>query len=174
MNCLKRTKAFFLLGIITLLCCCFSFTVSVHRFYLSLSEVHCNTKKHSLNVSCKLFTEDLETALSKSSGKKIKLTATSSSKEINNLLATYLNNNFKINIGGQLLKLTYIGFEIEDDAIWCYLETTNFKGKGKVAVYDSLLYDDFPDQSNMVNFYWNEVSKSAKLSNPEKMVMFAF
>jgi hypothetical protein len=174
MNILKLKRKIILISAGIILLTGSSFISPMHRFYLSLTEVHVDTKKHTLNISCKMFTDDLETALNKNNSKKIEISGTSKSKELDGLLIDYLNKNFKINVDGKLLKLKYVGFEIENDGIWCYMEVTGFTGKGNVAVYDSLLYDDFPEQSNLVNFYWDEESKSAKLSNPDKMVEFKF
>lgn len=150
-----------------------AFTVP-HRFYLSLTEVRVNTQKKTLDVSCKLFTDDLEDALQKKYGKKIDLATSTKNKDVQALLSKYINENFKINVGGRLQTLSFVGYEVETDATWCYLETVPFTGKGTVAVYNTLLYEFLPEQSNMVNFYWDEADKSAKMSNPEKMTEFTF
>ena len=145
-----------------------------HRFYLSLTEVRVDTQKKTLDVSSKLFTDDLEDALLKKYGKKIDLATGTKDKNVQALLSRYINENFKINVGGQLQTLSFVGYEVETDATWCYLETVPFTAKGTVAVYNTLLYDYLPDQSNMINFYWDDQDKSAKLSNPEKMTEFKF
>jgi hypothetical protein len=151
-----------------------AFSKPAHRFYLSLAEVRADTKKQTLDVSCKLFTEDLEEALLRKYGKKTDLATSQKNKEVEALLSRYINENFRINVGGKLQTLTFVGFETETDATWCYLETVPFISKGKVSVMNTLLYDYLPEQSNMINFYWDDVEKSAKLVNPEKMTEFEF
>ncbi len=158
-----------------------SFAPILHKYYLSLTEVHINTTKHTLDVSSKLFTDDLELELGKIANKKIDLSTSIKNKpslpagrEIEQLLFNYLDKNFKINVGGKLLKLKYIGYEVENDAVWCYLEVTDFKGKGTISILNTLLYDSFSEQSNLINVSWNGVIKSGKLSNPEKLAEFIF
>lgn len=151
-----------------------AFSRPVHRFYLSLTEVRVDTKKKTMDVSCKLFTDDLEELLLKKYGKKIDLATSTKDKAVQALLGRYISDNFRISVGGQVQALSFIGYETETDAVWCYLETAPFSGKGTVSVYDALLYDYLPDQSNMINFYWNDQDKSAKLSNPEKKAEFIF
>jgi RNA recognition motif-containing protein len=151
-----------------------AFVIPVHRFYLSLTEVRVDSKKQTLDVSCKLFTDDLENALFKKYGKKIDLASSTKNKDVQSLLHKYINENFRINVGGRLLTLTFVGFETETDATWCYLESVPFTSKGKVSILNTLLYDYLPEQSNMVNFYWDDAEKSAKLVNPEKTVDFVF
>lgn len=150
------------------------FTNSVHRFYLSLTEVRVNTQKQTLDVSCKLFTDDLEDLLFRKYGKKIDLATSLKNKDVQALLNKYINENFRINVGGKLQVLSFVGFETETDATWCYLESVPFISKGKVSVLNTLLYDYLPEQSNMINFYWDDAEKSAKLVNPEKMTEFDF
>ena len=148
--------------------------VPVHKYYLSLTEVQINTQKHTLDLSCKLFIDDLESVLGKIENKKIDLSLSVKSKEVEQLLFNYLNKNFKINVGGKLQKLEYVGYEIENDAIWCYLEVSHFKEKGTVSILNTLLYESFPEQSNLINITWDGVSKTAKLSNPDKLAEFVF
>lgn len=151
-----------------------SFAPVLHKYYLSLTEVHVNTKKHTLDVSSKLFTDDLEFALGKIANKKIDLSSSVKNSEVEKLLFNYLDKNFKINVGGKLLKLEYVGYEVENDAVWCYLEVSDFKGTGTVSIFNTLLYESFPYQTNLINVTWDGVTKSGKLVNPEKLAEFVF
>src|SRR3954465_2342312 len=93
-----------------------AFTVPAHRFYLSLTEIRIDSKKQTLDVSCKLFTDDLEDALLKKYGKKFDLATSSKNKEVQALVNKYINENFKVNVGGKLQTLAFVGFETETDA----------------------------------------------------------
>jgi hypothetical protein len=151
-----------------------AFTTPVHKFYLSLTEVRVDTKKQTLDVSTKLFTDDLENAIQKKYGKKVDLASSTKNKEIHALLHRYITEHFNINVAGTAIKLTFVGFETEADATWCYLESAPFFSKGKITITNTLLYDYLPEQSNMINFYWDHEEKSAKLVNPEKTTEFDF
>ncbi len=167
----KKIKAIFLSIILILL---FNSFIPLHKYYLSLTEVTINSEKHTLDVCSKLFIDDLELELGKIVNKKIDLSIALKSKEVEQLLFNYLNKNFKINVGGKLQKLEYVGYEIENDAIWCYMEVAHFKEKGTISILNTLLYEHFPEQSNLINITWDGVSKTAKLSNPEKLAEFIF
>jgi hypothetical protein len=145
-----------------------------HRFYLSLTEIHIDSKKQTMDISCKLFTDDLQDALFKKYGKKIDIASSAKNKDVEALLEKYINENFRITIGGKSEKLSFVGFETETDATWCYLEKVPFKDKGKVSIMNTLLYDYLPEQSNMVNFYWDDLDKSGKVTNPEKTIELEF
>src|SRR3989344_3020172 len=146
-----------------------SFTPIMHKYYVGLTEVNIDSKKHTLDVSTKLFMDDLEAGLLKSANKKVDLSISVNNKEVQALLMNYLDANFKVNVGGKLLKLKFVGYEVENDAVWCYSEVTNFKGKGTVSILNTLLYESFPEQANLMNVNWDGVSKSVRLSNPDKL-----
>ena len=150
----------------------FSFA-PLHRYYFSFSEIKVDTKKNILNVSCKLFTDDLENALNKIMHKKF-VPGYTTDKQNSELLAKYLQEHFKISIAGKPLKLEFIGYENEGDATWCYLEISKFAQQGKIIIMNDLLFDLLPEQTNIIQFYWNEINKSQKLVNPEKEAMFEF
>lgn len=171
---LENRKRAFICGTSIVLILALSSFVSKHKYYLSLTEVHVNTEKHTLDVSSKLFIDDLEFELGKIANKKIDLSTSTKNKEVEVLLFNYLNKNFKVNVGGDLQKMEYVGYEVENDAVWCYMEVTNFKGAGTVSILNSLLYQSFPEQSNLINVTWDGELKSARLSNPDKMAEFIF
>ena len=152
----------------------YSFTPVMHKYYVGLMEINIDSKKHTLNVSTKLFMDDLELELGKIHNRKFDLSISTKDKEVETILASYLDKNFKINVGGKLMKLKYVGYEVENDAVWCYSEVINFKGKGTVSILNTLLYENFSEQANLMNVSWDGVSKSVKLSNPDKLAEFEY
>ncbi len=148
--------------------------IPAHKYYFSLSEVRVDTQKKTLNVSCRMFTDDIQTALDNIYHKKIDLANSKENKEVQNLVNKYVTDHFKITVAGKPLKLSFVGFENEDDATWCYLEAPQFSQKGKITIIDDLLFNLFPDQTNIIQFYWDKINKSQKLINPEKEAMFEF
>ena len=51
----------------------FLFAGKPHPFYLSITEMKYNDKSKSLEISCKMFTGDLEDALKKTTNKSVDL-----------------------------------------------------------------------------------------------------
>ena len=99
-----------------------SFSPVMHKYYVGLTEVNIHSKKRTLDVSTKLFMDDLEAGLLKSFNTKVDLSTSVNNKEVQELLMNYLDANFRINVGGKLLKLKFVGYEVENDAVWCYSE----------------------------------------------------
>ena len=62
-----------------------SFTPIIHKYYVGLTEVNIDSKKHTLDVSTKLFMDDLEAGLLKSINKKVDLSISVNNKEVQTL-----------------------------------------------------------------------------------------
>jgi hypothetical protein len=144
-----------------------------HPYYVSVSEIKIDTEKGFVNVSCRMFTEDLQNAIYKLYQEKIDLMQNNESNK--KLLAQYINERLKIVVGDKAVVLKFIGFEIEEEATWCYLENTSLLKGGKVQILNTLLYDFLPEQSNLIHCYYNNLDrKSYKLNNPDKLAVFEF
>jgi hypothetical protein len=171
----SKKKLIFPMGLGLLLLFC-SLAV-VHRYYFSLSELKVDTKKKSLELSCKLFTDDIEDALLKLNHNKVDLATSEKNSAVQIQVEHYLHERFKIVINGIPIETHLIGFEAENEVTWFYLEgTVNTKTPAPVniKISNSLLYDFIPEQTNLLHFTWNDQERTEKLTNPDKEVGFAF
>jgi IS30 family transposase len=71
-------------------------------------------------------------------------------------------------VAGKPVSFQLIGYEIEEEATWCYLEAASFPGTGAVEIHNRLLYDYLPEQTNLVHYYRDGQRSSYKLVNPEE------
>lgn len=151
-----------------------------HPFYVSVSEVRMDTRAQTLTLSCRLFTNDLEDALTRLYARPFDLQNAKDDKTVHAVLDEYVQKRFSIGIAGMLQKLRFLGLEQEDDATWCHWESTNFAAtlslsKGSsLTVTNALLYDFLPDQVNVIHIYADETRQSTRLVNPERSAAFVF
>lgn len=147
---------------------------SAHPFYVGVAEVRMDTQKSTLTVSCRLFTDDLENALTRLYARPFDLQESADDPAVKNFVGRYITQRFGIGIAGTVQRLSFVGMEKEDEATWCYLESSNFTGAGSVTVTNSLLYDFLPDQVNIIHVYLDGRRQSARLVNPDKSAGFRF
>lgn len=160
-------------GVLLLLC---SFSIG-HRYYFSLSEMKVDTQKRSIELSCKLFTDDIEEALFKLNHSKVDLAGSEKNKLVQQQVERYLHERFKTVINGVPVSFHLIGFEVENDVTWFYMESaliSKASGSVKIKVTNSLLYDFIPDQTNLTHVTCNDKEQTEKLVNPEKELEFVF
>lgn len=131
-----------------------------HPFYISLTEIRYNPANKSLEIAQKIFWDDLEVALGDIHKTKVDFLQPTDRKALEEMAKTYLLEKNEIRINGQKVTLSYLGFEIEEEAVWFYLEAQRVPLPKTVEVYNSVLIQHFEGQQNIVNFYMDRKPKS--------------
>ena len=135
-----------------------------HPFHVSVCDVEFNDKTKSLEISQRIFLDDLEEALRKKSGwTTLDVVNPSDKKRFDALMKEFVIENLSLEINNKPVKLSYLGHELESDAIWCYLEVTGVNNLTTIGVENSVLIDTFPDQVNLVHVKKEGKIRSLKL-----------
>jgi hypothetical protein len=145
-----------------------------HPYYVSVTDIKYKESEKTLQVSCRVFTNDLENALKKIYNKPVDLLHPKDKTVTEKLLAHYILDHLKISINGKVQTLDFIGYEKEEEATWTYFEIKNAEPPKKLNIENSILYDLLPLQINMVHAEVNGTKKSFKVTNPEKEIEFGF
>jgi hypothetical protein len=147
---------------------------AAHPFYLGVTHFKLNSKSNTLETSVKLFTNDFETSLKKLNGKTVDLINGSNKEEINKLINKYLQAHLIIKVNEKNAAFDYIGYEIEKDVTWIYVEYKKIKSLKSLSIENTLLYDSFDKQTNIIRVETTAGEQNSKISFPEKSVKFAF
>lgn len=147
---------------------------ALHPFYVSVTEIHHNGKDKTLEISCKIFADDMEDILEKNYKKSVDLSSAKQTSQNNNLIADYVNGHLSVITDGKLRKLQYLGFEKEAEAVYCYFEVTEVPSLKKLELTNSLLQDFTSEQINIMHVVVNGNRKSYKLDYPQKNATFGF
>ncbi|WP_026898654.1 DUF6702 family protein [Daejeonella oryzae] len=122
--------------------------VQAHKFYTSLTQIEYNPQNKSAEVIINLFTDDMETALSRQFNRKIK----STDADFNKYCYQYLDKKFQITDSkNQVLKNHYVGIELKRDMLSLYLEVKTSKGLNNMRLKQQSLMEISDDQNNIVN-----------------------
>ncbi|RDC62943.1 DUF6702 family protein [Adhaeribacter pallidiroseus] len=146
----------------------------LHPFFVSITEIRQNEKTKNLEVSSRIFFDDLEKTLEKKYKVKVNILKPENPRQVNELIASYLQERLQIRVNGKLVKLKYLGFEIEEEAAWCYLEAPQTTLLKRLDIEDAILFDAHPLQQNMVHVTVGNKRLSTKLDNPESRYTFQF
>jgi hypothetical protein len=150
---------------------CLSF---FHPFYVSVTEVNHNAKAQSVEISCRMFYDDLEHVLEKQYKTRLDIVKPASKDQMNKLLNDYIHKHLVIKVDGKALNPSYLGYEIQEDGAWAYLEVKGIAKAQKIEVHDDLLYTEHTEQINMIHVTVNGQRKSTKLDNPASDATFSF
>ncbi len=150
---------------------CFSL---FHPFFVSVTEITHDAGKQELQVSCRIFYDDLENALKTKYKTRVDILHPVDRKAVDALVADYLGRHLVISVGGQKVAVKYLGYQIEEEAAWCYLVAANVPAAKQVEVKDDILYDEHAEQINMIHVIVGGQRKSTKLDNPAAAASFSF
>jgi hypothetical protein len=131
-----------------------------HPFYISLTEIKYNSKENSLEISQKIFWDDLEVQLAELHEGKIDFLKPKDKADLDRKLKQYILQNNEILVNGKKAALSYLGYEIEEDAAWFYLEAKQIPRPQKIEVKNTILHKHFNGQQNIINFYLDKNPKS--------------
>lgn len=145
-----------------------------HPFYMTVTEINHNAQEKIVEVSCKIFADDLEAVLKRSTGNKIQLSDQNKKSENDKLIAGYILKHLQIKIDDRPLILQFVGSEKEDDAIWSYFQVNDISNVKKIEIINDLLYESFDSEINLMHVMANGSRQSKRVSNPEAHLVFEF
>jgi hypothetical protein len=139
-------------------------SLNSHPYYVSVTELHFFEQRAELSV--KIFTDDFEKALnSLPGGGKADLIRRLPSTKIDSLVAIYIRQQVKVALNESPLNFAYVGYEIQEDVTWAHFEA-RFEVKPKrVRIENTLLFDYFPNQQNIVHLEQGAYKRSRRLSS---------
>lgn len=145
-----------------------------HPFYVSVTEIDYGPKTKTVQVSVRVFFDDFESALYKRYKTSINILKPKDRKQVDGLISDYIKNHLQIKANNKLLTLKYLGYEIEEDAAWCYFESEKIESVQKLNIQNDVLFEQHDSQINMIHATVNGKRKSTKLDYPEKLVEFSY
>ncbi len=145
-----------------------------HPLHLSSTEINQNAKTGRLEISCRIFTDDFEDILSRNYKVKADLIKPARHNDMDAVVGKYLLAHLQLAANSRSIKLSYIGYENESEAIIVYLESEPVKNIRSLETSSTVLYDLFNDQVNIFHITCQGNRKSAKLDYPSKKLVTTF
>jgi hypothetical protein len=145
-----------------------------HPFYVSVTEITHNAKEKQYEISCKLFAEDFEQTLKKQHNVVVDLSSDAQHAQNDKLVAAYMQQHLSIAADGKPLKLHYLGFEREKEAVWCYFDVAGAEAPRRLDVQTSILHDFTEKQMNIVHATVYGKRQSIKIDYPNRGASFSF
>jgi hypothetical protein len=140
-----------------------------HDVHISMCELRFNEETSTFQVSLKIFIDDLEVALKKEGLPSLSLGTPKENADANEIITSYLDKYFKIEMDGKKLPLRFDGKEISEDfqAVWCYLEFKDELTHPRMCkLTNNILLDIFSDQRNIMDIKMNKSHKAYTILSP--------
>ena len=147
---------------------------TLHKFYMAVYQINYAPEKKMLQITTRIFIDDLNKTLEKKYNKKFNLGDENDSAEESVLVKEYLASHFSIKVNNQSKPMNFLSKELDDDVLVCYW---NIKGISKInslEIYNTVLTDWLPDQKNLVHVTVLGVKNSFLFTNSTSTEMLKY
>lgn len=146
----------------------------MHPFFVSVIDVNHNAKDKNIEISVKIFVDDFEATLKKNYQRNIDLHKASNDVQVNKLIHNYIETKLQIVIDGKPQTMNYLGFDVQKESVWIFLEVNEIPHVKKINFNCNLLYDFEQKQMNIINAKANGVEKNYRLDYPKSSLEFVW
>ncbi|MDA8596107.1 hypothetical protein N9L20_06470 [Flavobacteriaceae bacterium] len=136
---------------------------SIHKYYISLTQIEYIEDQKSLQIISSVFIDDLELTFQKEFDSDLKI-GEQSNPYIDSLSQIYLDKNLLISINEVPLKLKLIASEVETDELFFYIEVLNIEPFDAMTVRNTILFQEFKTQENIIKSKVGSKNKSVILT----------
>lgn len=157
-----------------LICALHVQSLPAHPIFVSVTQIEHNSKERSLEISCKIFTDDFEKLLRSLYKTKIDLLDNSMHNTMMPIVYDYISKHLQLVVNGKPVKMKWIGYEQNEEGIMNYLQIDDVASVKSIQVSDNILYEYKSEQISLIHVLVNGERKSKKLDNPEDKTVFEF
>ncbi|WP_163392684.1 DUF6702 family protein [Flavobacterium limi] len=145
---MKKNIMYSLVGILFLSLSSFAF----HKFYMGIFQVNYAVEKKMIQITSRIFVDDLNNAIEKKYHKKTFIGTEKETQTDLDLLKRYLAENFSIKINGQPKTIVFLSKELEaDDVLVCYSRITAVEKFKTLEITNTILTSWNSEQQNITH-----------------------
>lgn len=126
-------------------------SVMVHKFYVSIYQVNYAQDKKMIQITSRIFVDDLNAILKEKYNKRTLLGETKESVEDIALMKKYLAENFILKLNGQVKPIHFLSKEMEGNVLICYYNIKDVSKIKSLEIQSTVLLDFTDEQQNIVH-----------------------
>ncbi|MCB9447841.1 MAG: hypothetical protein H6585_05785 [Flavobacteriales bacterium] len=142
-----------------------------HPVHVSVCEVAHNEREHTLEISLKVFVDDMAQALTERTGQEIAFSDDLTDSVHDSLIVAYLADHFTISLDGKPVLISMLGKDGKGEDLWIYM-TAPAGAFHRMTVRQDVLFDEFADQQNFIHFRRGNYKHSATCTVPSPVAEF--
>lgn len=154
---MKNKLVYPLIGVLFLSLAAFTF----HKFYMGVFQVNYVTEKKMIQITSRIFVDDLNNGMEKKYHKKTFVGTDRETQADIDLLKKYLADNFSVKTDGQVKTITFLSKEVEaGDVLVCYSRIKDIDKFKTIEISNSVLVDWNSEQQNITHVSAFGIKKS--------------
>jgi len=133
---------------------------NLHDYYVSSTEVVFTEDKQQLQVTTRVFIEDLEAYFNSQTEDKIQLQPDLEPAKIDSLVHIFFKNNFNLFFNKKEVAINYIGRQYKEDQILIFAEAAEVSPPSSFEIHNTILIPFRMGQQNIVHLKTTNTKKS--------------
>jgi hypothetical protein len=126
--------------------------LSVHPLHVSITDIVFDEKEKELEIVTRIFIDDLELSIrNKNKDEALNLLTPKGGQTTDALVGDYLKEHLVISLDGKTQTTKFLGSEIDDLALVCYVQVSGVKKWTNIEVRNDVIMETHDDQSNLVH-----------------------
>jgi hypothetical protein len=121
-----------------------------HKFYVSIYQINYKSEKKQIEITARIFYDDLNTVLEKKFNKKTHIAQAEESEVDVQSMKSYLSSHFSIKVNGKLKPIIYLSKETEANVVICYFKITDVAKIKTLEIENTALLELNSDQQNII------------------------
>ena len=143
--------------------------IEFHPFHISVTEIFHKPEDKVIQMTVRLFQDDMEMGLQAFTGNTdLDILKKEDSVYLDEVIGKYVLQNLSLRTKKELV-LDYLGFEYDNDVIYCYIESVKVKPFDQLTISNRLLTSTFDDQENLVHVKKANKVKSLRMSSSKSL-----
>lgn len=167
---MKKTIVYAFIGVLFLSLTAFS----VHKFYMGIYQVNYVPEKKMLQITSRIFIDDLNNALEKKYNKKVHLGTEKESPDELILLKKYFLEKFSVKVNGQSKAINFLSKELDGDILICYCNVKEITKINTLEIFNTVLIDWNTEQQNITHITVLGAKKSILFTDSNKGEMLKY
>lgn len=125
-------------------------SMAIHKFYISIYQINFDSKKKMIQITSRIFVDDLNDAIEKKYHKKSYLGTEKETPDDVTTMQKYFTEKFKLTVNGHLKPMLYLSKELETNVLICYFKITDITKITKLEIENSALTEINSEQQNII------------------------
>ena len=136
-----------------------------HKFYVSIYQINYAEKSKMLQITSRIFVDDLNAILQKKYNVKTTIGEPTETENDLIILKKYLSENLIIKVNNQVKTINFKSKEIESNVLICYLNIVSVSKIKSIEIQNTALLDLNNEQQNIMQINILGKKKSLLLTN---------
>ena len=145
-----------------------------HEEYYSFTHIRYKESEKSLQITMKLFINDVEAAMKKNYDKNFELNSDREPENSDELVDQYLRTKFTVTVDGKIQNYQWIGKEYNKDMVYIYLDISDLEKFQSLQIQNTMIMDVYSIQENIVKItaFGQEKSMILTINSESGVVRF--